>query len=358
MRVYLRNGEILVGRVEAKDLVLKVQAGIDARLLPDKINLLFLHAAAGDGQTAAEAQAMAETRDGQRLLLSAADAQFHAATPWGGLDVGLGEIQRLSARREPQPVYRLTLKDGSDLSVLPQGEPPPLKSLRFGLVKPSAGVAQLWSLQTPVAAKEADQEQPAGPAGPHCRLIGDNVLAGTIESPKVNLATAGGVLGIPVSQIQTAQRNGDPQADGPIDVQLTDGRHLTGLLTNRTLAIRFHGKLWELPAQHLVGIGSGKKAVAAASATGATAPGIAAATKAGGILPAPAVVMPAPAENPRPGPLPTALPQPVGPLPADPNRPPQVEDDDPFVPPEQFMAQPKPVQPVVPPTVNDNPFGR
>ena len=31
MRIYLRNGEILVGRVEAKDLVLKAQAGVECQ---------------------------------------------------------------------------------------------------------------------------------------------------------------------------------------------------------------------------------------------------------------------------------------------------------------------------------------
>ncbi len=269
MRVYLRNGEILAGRVEAKDLVLKTQAGVEAKLPPEKIHLLFLHAARNDGKPPAEALSILETNDGQRLLLIGSDAQFHAVTPWGGLDVGLGEIDRFCAHRETQPVYRLTLKDGSNLSVLLQGEIPPLKSLRFGPVKLSAAeVRQLWSLAMPVPAKvstaeEAAGEEAAGSAGPQCRLFGENVLAGTIESPKVNLATAGGVLALPADRIQTAQRSGDPRAGGPMEIQLTDGRRLSGLLSNRTVAIRFHGKVWEVPAQHLIGISGGKKAAAA-----------------------------------------------------------------------------------------------
>ncbi len=384
MRVYLRNGEILVGRVEAKDLVLKAPAGVDAKLSPEEINLLFLHAAGNDGKTAAEAQAMVETHDGQRLLLSGApgtpgapggapstlgrgrDAQFHAVTPWGGLDFGLGEIDRLSVRREPQPVYRLTFKDGSDLSVLLQGELPPLKSLRFGPVKPSAGVWQLWSLQTPGTMsgtmyswswsatqqsqqdQAGDQEQPAGPAGPHCRLIGENVLAGTIETPKVNLATAGSVLAIPLSQIRTAQRSGDPQAGGPINVELTDGRHLSGLLTNRTVAIRFHGKVWEVSAQHLIAIDSGKRAVAAPSPGPAAAnPGKAATTKDGGILPA--VETPARPANPGPGPVPTPpplQPVPTAPLQPVPTAPLQPVPTAPLQPAPTAPLQPAPTAPV------------
>jgi hypothetical protein len=48
-----------------------------------------------------------------------------------------------------------------------------------------------------------------------------------------------------------------------MEIQLTDGRRLSGLLSNRTVSIRFHGKVWEVPAQHLIGISGGKKAAAA-----------------------------------------------------------------------------------------------
>ena len=70
MRIYLRNGEILVGRVEVKDLLLKAPPGVTTRLSPEMFNSLFLHAAGNDGQAAAAAHAMVETHDGQRLLLS------------------------------------------------------------------------------------------------------------------------------------------------------------------------------------------------------------------------------------------------------------------------------------------------
>ena len=373
MRLYLRKGEILVGRVEAKNLVLKTQTGVEAKLLPEEINMLFLHAADNDGNAAADAQAIVETHDGQRLLLADSNAQFHAVTPWGGLDFGLGDIDRLSSRHEPQPMYRLTFRDGSDLSILLQGEPPPLKSLRFGPVKLAAGVRHLWSLKTPLAAKEPDQEEPAAPAGPHCRLIGKNVLAGTIDSPKLNLETVGGVLAISASQIQSAQRSGDPQAGGPVDMELADGRHLTGLLTDRTIAIRFHGKVWEVPSQYLIGISSGKTAAAATPGPGAAAPDKAAAKEEGGSTPAVAKPDRPEPDVPRPALVPVLPAPPAAPVPAAP-APPAVapppadqespfgdiepgNEDDPFMPPEQLMAEPEAVPPAMPPPSDTDPFG-
>ena len=90
---------------------------------------------------------MLETHDGQRLLISATDAKFHAATPWGGLNSSLGEIDGLSLRREPQPIYRLALKDGlASLSVLLQGEVAgPMNSLRLGPIRLAAGVSADFS---------------------------------------------------------------------------------------------------------------------------------------------------------------------------------------------------------------------
>ncbi|MGO9109575.1 MAG: hypothetical protein ACLP9L_10100 [Thermoguttaceae bacterium] len=364
MRVYLRNGEILVGRVEAKDLVLKAQAGVEAKLPPEKIHLLFLHAARDDGKAPAKAESIIETHDGQRLLLSDSNAQFHAATPWGRLDVALGEIDRLTAHREPQPVYRLTLKDGSNLCVLLQDELPPVNTLRFGPVKLSAaGVRQLWSLKTPPAAKGPDEEQSAGPAGPHCRLIGENLLAGMIDSPKVNFATAGGVLVVPVSGIQTAQRSGDPQADGPIDIELTDGRHLTGQLAKRTVAIRFHGKVWEVPAQHLIGISGGKKAAAAESSppntSAADVANAAGSAKAGGKeedvprseLPSatPASIPPKQPATSAPSPVQSGKPSPA----ASSTAPPQVAPGKPAPP---MLPTTAPVAPIVPASDDDDPF--
>jgi hypothetical protein len=268
MRLYLRNGEILTGQVNADSLVLKAQTGVEAKLLPKDVHMLFLHAGRDDGKTVAAAHSVLETNDGLRLLLSGSDAPLHAVTPWGALDVGLSEIESLVARRDPQPVYRLTLKDGSSLSVLFQGEFPLVQSLRFGPVNlSSAGVRQLSSLKALVLAKESDREERVGLAGPHCRLIDDTVLSGTIDLPNMTVTTAGGVLSIAMSQIREAQHSSDPQADGPFDIQLDDGRRINGRLTNRTLTIRFHGKVWTVPAQHLIGIHSGKKAVDTGSST-------------------------------------------------------------------------------------------
>lgn len=337
MRVYLRNGEILAGRVGAKDLVLKAEGGVEARLPPEKVNLLFLHAAKDDGTAVPEARSIVETQDGQRLLLSGSDAQFHAVTPWGGFDVGIDEIDRLSVHREPQPVYRLALKDGSSLSVLLEGAVPQVKSLRFGPIKLSAaGLRQLWSLKTPLAAKESTSAEPTGVAGPLCRLVGENVLAGALEAQRISIATVGGTLEVPVSRIQDAQRGGDPQAGGPFEIQLNDGRRLTGVLAERTVSIRFHGKVWDVPAQHLVGISGGKPAAA-----GSTKVGMTEEEKAGlqGGGPLPAVTSPAPS---------TGLPLPLPPADVNPfGLPPQVPS----------LLPSAPAQPVVPAPADNNPFG-
>ncbi len=266
MRVYLRNGEVLLGRIEAADLALKSTNGGDAKLPPEKINLLFLHATGDDGKAPAEAGAMLLTHDGQRLLVGG-DARFHAVSPWGALDVGLGEIASLASRSDPQPLYQMALRDGSNLFVVLEGEGPAVKTLRFGpLPLATVGLRQLCSLKMPPVKKAEDDDATASAAGPNCRLIGDNVLAGALDTPQLMVSTAGGVLGLSVSGIQTAQRSGDAAAGGRFQIELSDGRQVAGTLANRTVSMQFHGKTWEIPGQHLVGI-TGRAKETAAQAT-------------------------------------------------------------------------------------------
>jgi hypothetical protein len=263
MRVYLRNGEILLGRIEAKDLSLKAADGVVAKLPPEKINLLFFHAAANDGKTPGEASAILLTQDGQRLLVGGGD-RFRAVSPWGALDVGIDEIASLASRSEPQPLYQVVLRDGSTLSVVPEGDAPEIKTLRFGPVQIApVGLRQLWSLKMPAVKKAENDDAAESGAVPQLRLIGDTVLAGTLDTPKLILATAGGVLGLSSSGVQAARRAGDATANGPFQIEMSDGRRVTGTLANRTVAMQFHGKMWEIPSQHLVGIaGHPKEAVA------------------------------------------------------------------------------------------------
>ena len=274
MRVYLRNGEILLGRIEAKELALKSASGGDVKLPTEKINLLFLHAASDDGKAPADAETMLLTRDGQRMLVGG-DARFHAVSPWGALDVDLSEIATLASRSEPQPLYQMALRDGSNLSVVLEGDAPAVKTLRFGSVPlATVGMRQLWSLKEPPAKKAEDDDAAASMAGPHCCLIGDNVLAGTLDTPRLMVATAGGVLELAVSGIQTAQRSGDAAAGGPFQIELTDGRRMAGTLANRTVSMQFHGKTWEIPGQHVVGIaGRAKEPAAARKAEKKSGPG-------------------------------------------------------------------------------------
>jgi hypothetical protein len=268
MRVYLRNGEILLGRIEAKDLELKTADGGDARLPPERINMLFLHAAANDGKPPAEAVAMLMTHDGQRWLVGG-DARLNAVSPWGALEVGLDEIASLASRSEPQPLYQMGLRDGSKLSVVLDGDAPAVKSLRFGPVQlASVGLRQLWSLKMPAPPKADDDDEPAMMAGPHCRLIGETVLVGTLDTPQLTVSTAGGVVSVPASGIQSAQRSSEAALGEPLQIELIDGHRIAGTLTNHTVSIRFHGKAWEIPAQHVVGIAGHAKEITAGKLPG------------------------------------------------------------------------------------------
>jgi hypothetical protein len=133
-----------------------------------------------------------------------------------------------------------------------------LNSLRFGPLKFSAmDLRQLSSLKVP---PRSETGPAAGSFGPLCLLIGDNVLAATIDAPQLKLVTPGGIIGLPVKDIHAAERLGDPKAAGTFSVELDNGRKVSGTLVDHAISVRFHDKVWEVPGPHLVGITGPRKA--------------------------------------------------------------------------------------------------
>lgn len=146
-RLYLRNGEILVGDVEAPGLVLHASSGLELALAPAAVDTLFLPAADGDGEPPAGAGAFVTLLDGSRLgLKEARRAELQAMTPWGLLAVPGPEVVRLVHAPDPAPGMWAALADGSRFPYLPGGEAVQLETLAFGPLEVPASRIAAWSV--------------------------------------------------------------------------------------------------------------------------------------------------------------------------------------------------------------------
>ena len=257
MRLYLRNGEILAGDLQSKEMEFKTANGLELKLLPAQIHCLFLHALRSDGTPPAGGAALIETHHGERLLVrEKTAAKLQAATPWGPIQFTLDEVQGLYLRRDPQPVYRLLLKDGSRLPAMLQGDEMGFDTLRFGAIKlPAVAVAQIRGLAV-LAAKPADDddehEASGEPKVPYCTLLGENVLVGALVDPQLKLQTATGLLSVEAARIRLVERH---EGASPLVFAVDTGgkEPVHGLLADAALSIRRGGQVWRLPAHHVLG---------------------------------------------------------------------------------------------------------
>lgn len=256
-RVHLRNGEVLVGTVGAGELTLEAESGLEVELTPKQINLLFMHADPADGKPPPKAVALLKTHHGDQLALAAdSPSKIRAATAWGPIEVPLAEIHYLYPIREPQPIHRLILNNKSRLSVILGGSELELATLRFGPVKLAPGaIARLASVKAAGPSEQPgeddDQQQLKVP---HCRLLGGNLLVGTVAAARLDLLTPAGLTPVDARLLRLVERQDEDQ-QGPnpaFSIELANGTSLVGRFRDGVFPLRALGKVWKLPVHHVL----------------------------------------------------------------------------------------------------------
>ncbi len=133
-RVYLRTGEILVGKIDARGFEIETPR-FRIPLAPEQVNVLFTPASKTDGKPPEGSDVFVTTRSSERLAVKADAVVLDAATPWGTLRVPLDGVRSLTRTTEGTPLHSLTLTSGSRLSVILCGDTLVLKAPRFGEAK-------------------------------------------------------------------------------------------------------------------------------------------------------------------------------------------------------------------------------
>jgi hypothetical protein len=257
-RVFLRNGEILTGDIEAKDFVFRADNGLVIQLDARKLNALFMHKDSTDGNSSPEAIALVETNWGTRLAVQAkSPLVFDVATTWGTLSVPLADIDQLYMIREPQPIHRLVLKDKSRLPVILRGGELALSTIRFGTVKmtPAEIVSVVAAQREPEKAGEPNEtgDNPEAIGAPHFRLLDENVIVGAFDNATIELMTGAGMTPIKTSTLQNMGKESEHETANSLQLTFADGSRLTGrLLAPMVLMRTTHGVL-EAPLSHISG---------------------------------------------------------------------------------------------------------
>lgn len=265
MRLYLRNGEVLAGKIGAKALKFKAEAGPEIALTPDQVHALVLHADAADGRPPGEAAAFLSTHLGDTLALARDKAlTLEAATAWGRFKVPFGQIDHLTYVRDPTPGHRLIAADHSRLSAFLCGDKIQAATVRFGDIRVApnelAGLARVKARPKEGAVEPAEPE--AGEiTSPHFVLVGENLVVGAFDAPEVQVVTPTGVAPLDPKKIRSIERReGDEGAMPAFTFDLIGGGKLTGRFEERVLPIRWGETVLRVPVQHILSFLAPEKA--------------------------------------------------------------------------------------------------
>ncbi|MBM4037504.1 MAG: hypothetical protein FJ290_03235 [Planctomycetes bacterium] len=252
--VFLRDGQILTGPLEARGLRFAMASGASLELNVGTLDRLVFRAAEGDGKPPEGAHFFTETYDGDRLAASRGeDLRLAASTPWGRLDVPLDDVVWLAPPEDGPPGHLVRLRDGSRFFGLLDGPPLKLKTLAFGVRE--FPVADLRSLATADARQAADAEDQAI-AQPHVVLLGGNTLVGRLDLPALRLVAAGQVVPVAPSQLRTLHNTTEPDAVAPpvLKVELWGGGTVEGEYADGLLPIRVGDRLCQVPVRDVVDV--------------------------------------------------------------------------------------------------------
>ncbi len=242
VRVFLRDGEILSGVVSGAKVTMVSDSGLSLDVDFSQMQLLTMRAADGDNVPPPKAALLLTTQLGDRLALSAdAPAALEAATPWGMARVPLAEVRAIETVREPFPAQRFELTDRSRFLAMLRGGDWTAPTLRFGPVKlPPQGIREMRR----IAARAQI------PEGPHCELVGENLLAGTIDLPALRIATDSGITPVDPKRILEIEASTSADAGQTVMLKLAGGQALKGRLVDSVVPIRNGERVWRVPAAH------------------------------------------------------------------------------------------------------------
>ncbi|CAN5875112.1 hypothetical protein BH11VER1_BH11VER1_30600 [soil metagenome] len=259
-RIYLSDGQVLRGDVEAEELKFTLSNGLQMTLKWEELDRLVL---ASDG-TPAEwpkgVTALMETRDGERWAMSQDDGmEFVLSTPWGSSTTKLGEIAALSSTEDAAPMTLATLRDGSKFRVWLGGKSEiPISTTLMG--KYTLNTAQLKSM----AVAESFSNKPEMESEDHeplttfADIAGEQRLVGVVADAQLHIVTSGGVVPLDPASIKEMRNVTEDIAPNGLDespwfqLELWGGGSVMGQLRDSMVRFHFKHSDWAVPAQDIV----------------------------------------------------------------------------------------------------------
>lgn len=252
VRLYLRDGQILSGKVAVEGFGFVPANGSRIALDPATLDRLVFAATPGAKVWPAGADALVETHEGDLVRAEAATAPLlNLATPWGVLPVSLKDLVWLHPLPGDAPGYRVELKDGTRCEGHPDAETVPFVAAGFG--EKALPVPHLKRVFTQ-AAWSRREEGGAPVVGASIRLAGDQILQGRVGDATLSLLSEGTLLETPMVEIRRIERLAETASPARFRVERWDGGTLVGSLSRDFLSVQVADQAWRILPRDIAGI--------------------------------------------------------------------------------------------------------
>ncbi len=267
-RVHLRDGQKLVGTIEAKDLRFEMSSGMAIDLDVAKVDRLVLRDLSAKKDADGEAVPpqpregpdvayLVETFEGNRLRTQKQTEAFRVATQWGGMEIAIEELRRLYLAGDEQPGYWVELTDESRFRAFLRDDAFEMKSDLFGTI--TFHPHQVRRVIA-VRRKRPGQDDASDELiHPHLVLAGGDLFVGRIDLDALHFLAPGGTVPQPPSQIRLLHNELDGARPEPGEnlrfrADVWGGGHITGELRELVVPIETARGTLKVPVRDIVDV--------------------------------------------------------------------------------------------------------
>ncbi len=269
-RVFLRDGQVLSGEIEAQGLRFTMPSGANLELASGSLDRLVRRTAPGDGDWGDGVIALLETYQGDRIALreGGRSPQFHCVTPWGAVTFPLDEILWLSPPEDEPVGHHVAFRDGSRFFGFLGGGDTTVETALFGTRTFPFGEIRSILTRSAIAAAAAQEDNPpdlgSGWSGgrPGVVLTGGQRLIGQIAADSIGAITSAELLELPPDTIrrlhnlesETGSEGAASPAGPTFEIDLWGGGLIACQLREAVLPIRVRSQIWRVPVGDVVEI--------------------------------------------------------------------------------------------------------
>jgi hypothetical protein len=253
--LWLRDGEMLAGQIEAQELRFTLVSGLNMDLKIADLDRVVLGGGAPETKWPDGIAGFVETQQGERFALTDGSVVLPMVALWGDWALDLKDLVTLTAPEEGAVAGLARMRDGSRIRMMPSGGTAAMPLKRFGSkLLPLSDIRQMVTVEAAKPAGDADEE----PAQSFVDFAGDQRLIARITGDKIRLATSGGLVELSPASIRdmldvTEDQDGRGTDEGRIyQADLWGGGTVIGQSADAMVRIEGKGFAWNVPMRHVI----------------------------------------------------------------------------------------------------------